>query len=147
MTNVSEPLLVSQVHFSDDRGDVMHYGAQTLGSVARIYFIRPKLEAGFRGWHGHRFESKIFRCVTGSFVVASVRVTDWSGNPFQAEPQSWTLSAITGDLLIVPEGFANGILPLEEGSSLMVMSNRTLSESQGDDLRFPPEYFPVPKAS
>lgn len=134
------PKLLKVQNFMDERGSVYHYGENTLDSIKRVYFISPSPSAGFRGWHGHKFESKTFRCIRGSFEVSSVRVLDWDA-PAGGEKYTFRLSGDLGELLIVPEGFANGILSMEVGSVLMVMSNKTLSESLEDDIRFDPSAF------
>lgn len=141
MEKLLAPILVRPSEFEDGRGTVFHFGSLQLDCVRRIYFISPKPSAGFRGWHGHKFESKTFRCIAGSFRVSSIRVEDWTGGPSQNKAASWVLSSAGGELLVVPEGYANGLLSLEEDSVLMVLSNRTLEESQMDDYRFPESTF------
>lgn len=140
MIERDSPQLLTGQNFLDERGSVYHYGDTTLDSIKRIYFISPSPSAGFRGWHGHRFESKTFRCIRGSFQVSSVKVLDWD-SPRGGEVFKFNLSANAGELLMVPQGFANGILSLEVGSVLMVMSNKTLGESLEDDIRFDPSSF------
>jgi dTDP-4-dehydrorhamnose 3,5-epimerase len=140
MNSFNTPALIDLQTFQDSRGSVRHYGETTLDSVKRVYFITPLLEAGFRGWHGHKFESKIFRCIQGSVRVSSVEILDWN-EPLGGTVFHFELNSKDGQLLIVPAGFANGVLPLEEGSQLMVMSNKTLAESLGDDIRFDQEKF------
>lgn len=135
MTSGNEPQLVLLTHYADERGSVFHFSDFELNSVKRVYFIAPLMEAGFRGWHGHRFESKTFRCIRGSFEISSVKVLDWE-KPSGDRPQSWELNESNGSLLSVPAGHANGIRPLEPNSLLMVMSNKTLGESLADDYRF-----------
>ena len=140
MTKGAIPKLLKGQNFMDERGSVYHYGENTLDSIRRLYFISPSPSAGFRGWHGHKFESKTFRCIRGSFEVSSVKVLDWEA-PSGGERFNFHLSGDSGELLIVPEGYANGILSLEVGSVLMVLSNKTLGESLGDDIRFDPSAF------
>jgi len=136
MTNGPMPALVQMITHSDERGSVLHYGDLVLGSAKRVYFIEPKLSEGFRGWHGHKYEGKIFRCLEGSVKISSVKVDDWEFGKSSGPVHSWTLSAEGGELLVVPNGYANGILPLEENCRVMVLSNRTLQESKDDDIRF-----------
>ena len=73
-------------------------------------------------------------------MVSSVKVLDWE-KPAGDKPVSHELKASEGSLLIVPAGFANGMVALEENSQLMVMSNKSLQESLGDDFRFDPKEF------
>ena len=139
-----EPQLIARERFSDIRGKVFHFRNFNLPDIKRVYFIEPSLDAGFRGWHGHKFESKTFVCVSGSFEVSNVEVEDWENGSSSQPAWTWRLKADSGELLLVPAGFANGILPLEEGSRLMVMSNKLLEESLSDDFRFPENAFRRP---
>ncbi len=139
MTN-QPTILKRQVHL-DNRGEVLHYGSQALGGIQRLYVVRPSLEAGFRGWHGHKKEAKAFLCLSGSVRISSVRVDDWEKPTGLGPAESWHLDAKVGDLLVIPDGYANGIEPLEAGVSVLVMSNRTLKQSLDDDYRYPHDAF------
>lgn len=119
----------------------MHYGSAALGGVERVYFVAPRLEAGFRGWHGHKTESKVFLCLRGKVRISSVEMVDWQAPTAIGSPKTWELDGEYGELLLIPEGHSNGIEPLEENCVVLVMSNRSLEESLEDDFRYPSDAF------
>jgi dTDP-4-dehydrorhamnose 3,5-epimerase-like enzyme len=43
--------------------------------------------------------------------------------------------------LYVPKGYANGFMSLSQNALLLILSSTTLEESQGDDYRFPFDYW------
>ena len=139
------PALIQPSRHIDERGIVSHFRDTVLDSVRRIYFISSSPEAGFRGWHGHKYESKTFLVIEGTVRVSCVRVTSWDDNPVGVYQKSFVLEKIKNELLVVPEGYANGIEACSETATVMVMSNRTLAESQMDDYRFAPESFSLSK--
>lgn len=138
----SPKLLTRQTH-QDDRGKVYHYGSTALGGIQRIYFVEPNLESGFRGWHGHQSEGKVFFCISGRVRISTVEILNWQIPTPMGSVKSWELEGERGDLLLIPEGYANGIEPLSENSLVLVMSNRSLEESLKDDFRYPKESFSV----
>lgn len=124
--------------YKDERGLLSHLGDLQLPNIKRVYFISGGQANGFRGWHGHRFESKIFYCISGSATVWCARPSSWD-QTVESEDDTvlkWDLRANSPGFLFVPEGYANGIEMGGEASTLMVMSNRSLGESQSDDYRF-----------
>lgn len=135
MTNLREPRLLDIETFADERGQVRHYGGFQLPNIKRVYFVEPGEPGEFRGWHGHKYESKVFRCIKGSFTVNLILVEDWEA-PSGLHFHSFELSESEGNLVIAPPGFANAITSRESGSIMMVMSDRTLEQSQDDDYRY-----------
>lgn len=138
----SPKLLNRQTH-EDDRGKVFHYGSSALGGIQRIYFVEPSLESGFRGWHGHQTEGKVFLCINGKVRISTVEILNWQTPTAVGQVKSFELESDRGDLLLIPEGYANGIEPLTENSLVLVMSNRSLEESLQDDFRYPKESFSI----
>ena len=142
MTEIARPKLVSINVFQDHRGLVEHYASTELPGIKRIYFVTPAKVGDFRGWHGHKFESKIFRCAEGEFDVHLARVTDWEA-PQSTASYNYRLSASGGEMLLVPAGHANAMISRIPGSRMLVMSDRTLGESQLDDYRYDADAFPL----
>lgn len=138
---MSQPSLIQPSRHIDERGILSHFRNTVLDSVRRIYFITSSPEAGFRGWHGHKYESKTFFVIDGIVKVSCVRVVSWDAEPTGEDQESFVLEKSRNELLVVPEGFANGIEACSESATVMVLSNRSLADSQRDDYRFPPESF------
>lgn len=119
--------------FYDDRGSLVYNNNLSLQGTKRSYIIGGS--KGFlRSWHGHRLESKIFQSVQG---VARIVVAPMSD---ESKPQTFFVPA-NGALLKVPAGYWNGVQHLSDDSLVMVYSDRTTSESEGDDYRMPWDHF------
>ena len=142
MTEPANPQLISLQTFNDQRGVVEHYSSNELPLIRRVYFVSPSTVGEFRGWHGHKREAKVFRCLEGEFEVFLAQVEDWM-TPRAVRTQRYRLSAADGEILLVPGGYANAIVSLANGSRMMVMSDKTLSQSQSDDYRYDRECFPL----
>lgn len=142
MTQKVSPRLISLQTFNDDRGQVEHYSSSELPDVKRLYFVSPAIVGEFRGWHGHKEESKVFRCLEGSFEVYLAQVENWI-EPRSRRTFHYQLSARSGEMLLVPGGFANAMISLISGSRMMVLSDKTLSQSAADDFRFDKACFPL----
>ena len=54
-----------------------------------------------------------------------------------SEGKKFVLSAKKPTVLFIPSGYGNGFMNLEEGTSILFFSTKTLDESLGDDIRFP----------
>ena len=53
----------------------------------------------------------------------------------------YVLSALKPSVLHIPAGYANGFKSLTADTKLMFFSTSILEESQGDDVRWPADYF------
>ena len=142
MTQTANPQLISLQTFNDERGVVEHYSSNELPHIRRVYFVSPSKVGEFRGWHGHMQEAKVFRCLEGEFEVFLAQVEDWM-TPRSVRTLRYRMSSAVGDILLVPGGFANAIVSLASGSRMMVMSDKTLAESQNDDYRYDKKCFPL----
>jgi dTDP-4-dehydrorhamnose 3,5-epimerase len=94
-----------------------------------------------RAWQGHREESKIFFVISGSFKIAAIKINNWK-EPNQELPcQSYVLNASRPQMLLLPGGFANGIIALVKDFILIVFSEFNMNDTPGDDHRWELEYF------
>ena len=63
-------------------------------------------------------------------------------NPDKSQVVSrYVISSDTPSVLVVPAGFANGFKTLSQDAIVLFLSSSTLEESQGDDFRFPFDYW------
>lgn len=136
-----DPTVVEPISFEDRRGKVLHFSDMNFSGAKRIYFIKNASEAPFRGWHGHLLEHKVFSCVSGSVKIRSVAISEPETVSPKSEVASWTLREDSQSMLSIPGGYANSIEALSPGSVVMVLSNRTIVESEADDYRWPADYF------
>lgn len=143
MRKIDSPALIDGFVFADDRGVLTGCNSIDLGVIKRFYFVENYESRFIRAWHGHKFETKYLYCVAGSFLIGVVRVENFDKPDPLAKVETFNLTVMKPQLLVIPGGFANGLMNLTENSKLVVMSNKTLRESEGDDFRFDYDYWDV----
>ena len=76
-----KPKIIQGGSFIDHRGVMRFVNDFKFDDVVRFYFIKH-LDIDFvRAWQGHQFEKKYFYPISGSFVVAWVRIDDFMNPP------------------------------------------------------------------
>jgi len=134
------PQIISGDIFRDGRGEVAHLGEFSFDNIRRLYTIKNK-ENVVRAWHGHKIETKIFYVVSGIFKICCAKIDDWD-NPSSILPvEDYTLSEKEGGALLVPGGYANGLVAKCKDAKVLILSNLTLEESLKDDYRFNKELW------
>tara|TARA_B100000963_G_scaffold229485_1_gene200152 strand:- start:1735 stop:2148 length:414 start_codon:yes stop_codon:yes gene_type:complete len=116
--------------FADDRGFLRFVNDFNFSNIKRFYQVENHSRGYIRAWHGHNKESKYVYVAKGSALVGAVNLEN-------EEVHKFTLSSQSPAVLHIPAGFANGFKTLEEDTIVMFFSTSTLSESHGDDIRFP----------
>lgn len=112
----------------DNRGSVSFVNDFDFKGVKRFYVVScPK--GVVRAWHGHRREGKYVFVVRGSALVGAVDME-------KGEPEKFTLSGDTPQVLYIPSGHANGFQALTDDVQVIFFSTATLGESIQDDYRF-----------
>jgi dTDP-4-dehydrorhamnose 3,5-epimerase-like enzyme len=141
MRDLNEPSILSGGISVDDRGMVSFHNSLDLTEWRRFYFVSNH-EVGFvRAWHGHKIERKIAVPVSGTFLLACVRIKNWEAPDTAEQPQLYTLSSNSPRALYIPAGFANGFKSLTQHSTIMFLSSSTLEQSHSDDFRYPWNYW------
>jgi dTDP-4-dehydrorhamnose 3,5-epimerase-like enzyme len=79
--------------------------------------------------------------ITGTALVAAVEMTDTKKPDKDKEVHRFVLSAGSPSILVVPAGYVNGFKTLSADAVLLIFSSSTLEDSQGDDYRFPYDYW------
>ena len=130
----NKPELLEAEVFIDARGALTHFGSAEF-LARRMYFIRPEISAGLRGWHGHKDEAKLFLCISGEIRLSCARVLDWEIGSSEA-PEEFVIRGNSRSAVFVPRGYANAIEPLSGTSEVLVLSDKCLSDSLMDDFRF-----------
>jgi dTDP-4-dehydrorhamnose 3,5-epimerase len=129
--------------YSDDRGFLVSINDFNPNLYKRLYIVKNHSERFVRAWHAHKQERKAFLCLSGAFMIGLIKLTDFN-NPSRNLPVSrFVISARNPGVLLVPGGFANGLMNLSPEAEVLVFSSFTLGESQGDDYRFPFDYWNV----
>ena len=99
----------------DYRGEIFHVNSLDMSEIERFYIIHQNDTSIIRAWHAHQYEKKWFYAIV---------------------PEVFHLSASDSKILLIPEGYANGIKADEPDSILMVFSNKVLSEALKDSWRY-----------
>ena len=107
-----------------------------LSIIKRMYFTTNTEVGFFRGWQGHKIESRWFFCVKGSFEVKLVEIDNWDNPSEILESKVYILEEKNPKVLYIPNGYVNGFTSLESDSKLMILSNYKLGETINDDFRF-----------
>lgn len=133
---MNKPTLIQGDNFRDNRGQISFVNDFDLTPVKRFYAIKHPDKSVVRAWQGHRQESKWFKCISGSFVVAWKKIDDFE-NPIDGNiPDYVILKEDINSVLFIPPGYANGLKALEENSEIFVFSDHKLDESLDDKIRF-----------
>jgi dTDP-4-dehydrorhamnose 3,5-epimerase-like enzyme len=132
-----QPMLVKGGHFTDERGTLRFVNDFDLKEVKRFYFIKHPDTSFVRAWQGHQFEQKYFYPITGSFVVAWVKLNDYENPSDELIPEYHILTAANCEILAIPKGYANGLKALEPNSEIMIFSDMYLEESVDEKIRYP----------
>ena len=125
----------------DDRGTVSFVNDFDFAGVKRFYMVENHCAGFVRAWHAHRRESKYVTVVQGAAIVAAVKIEDWDDPPTDSKVHRYVLSALKPSVLYIPAGYANGFKSLTADAKIMFFSTASLEESQGDDVRWPADYF------
>lgn len=135
------PRVIGGGQFIDKRGRLSFVNDLNLADFKRFYTIQNSNEDMIRAWQGHRKERKIFFAISGSFIIATVKIDNWEEPNQDLLCQSYVLNESKPQALLIPAGFANGIKALEKDSILIVFSEFDLNDISGDDHRWELEYF------
>jgi len=120
----------------DDRGFLYQiYGnyEEKFPAIKRVYVVGNFGRGVIRGFHKHVEEWKCYFVVNGS---AKFLIVDCEKNL-----STYILSSKNPSVLIVPPGYFHGWISLEDNTTLIGMSNKSLEESLKDDIRVDPFTF------
>jgi dTDP-4-dehydrorhamnose 3,5-epimerase len=137
----SKPLWIEGASSVDDRGSLTFINGFPLPDYKRFYTVANHQQGFIRAWHGHLLESKTLFILQGSVLACAVRMTDKVSPDKDQEITRVVLDSRKPSALYVPKGYANGFMSLSQNALLLILSNTTLEESQGDDYRFPFDYW------
>lgn len=131
-----QPNIIKGGDFKDSRGSMRFFNEFTFDDVRRFYFIKHSDISVVRAWQGHQYEKKYFYPISGSFVVAWVKVDDFENPADNLIAEYHILSAQNNEIVSVPKGYANGLKALEPNSELMIFSDMNIEESVNENIRF-----------
>ena len=125
---MQKPKLITGGIHVDDRGKLEFINDFDLSRVRRFYKTTHFDTETVRAWQVHTKETKWFHCIKGRFKI---QVADL----ITKEVKSFTLEENKTTVLHIPPGNANGFIALEQNSTLMIFSDKTLEETKEDNNR------------
>jgi dTDP-4-dehydrorhamnose 3,5-epimerase-like enzyme len=90
---------------------------------------------------GTSIRKKYFYPISGTFVIAWVKIDDFENPSLDLPCEHQIVSAEKSEIVFLPKGYANGIKALEANSELMIFSDMCLSESVNEKIRYPPNWW------
>lgn len=137
--NNQKPYIQEVVTRGDDRGVFVPFlnNADNLPDkeslkIKRLYYVYNYGKGVVRGFHYHKIEWKYFMIVNGAAKFVAIS----PDNP--EEVFTFTSSSRRPNLIVIPPGFANGWVSLENETVLVCGSTASFEESIADDQRFDP---------
>jgi dTDP-4-dehydrorhamnose 3,5-epimerase-like enzyme len=131
------PQAIKLEYYSDDRGYLVPISnnlEKIVGKkVKRTYVVGNYGKGVIRGFHFHKKEIKIFCIAQGAAKFIAL-------NPSKPENDRYiyTISSRCPQAVIIPPGYANGWVSLEDNTILVALSTSTFKESVKDDMRYDP---------
>jgi len=137
--DVKKPYAQAVTIRGDDRGTFMPFlnDANSLPdqkglAIKRVYYVYNYGKGVIRGFHFHKKEWKYFIVVSGAAKFVAL-------DPEKPEEKfTFISSSRMPNLVVVPPGFANGSVSLEDNTILVCGSTASFEESIADDQRFDP---------
>ena len=135
--------LIKGSYHLDSRGILTFNNDFDFKNIKRSYLVSNKNCDVIRAWHGHKFESKYFLVVKGAFHISTVKISNFKKPSKKSLVSNHFLKDLTGNILYVPGGYANGFKALYPDSILQIFSTSSLEDSLNDDYRYPFDYWDV----
>jgi len=136
-----KPSIIKGGSFTDQRGIMRFVNDFRFNDIKRFYFIKHPDTEVVRAWQGHQFEKKYFYPISGSFIVAWVKIDDFNNPSRDLIPEYHILSASASEIVTVPVGYANGLKALEPDSEILIFSDMNLEDSLNEKIRFPADWW------
>jgi dTDP-4-dehydrorhamnose 3,5-epimerase-like enzyme len=127
--------------FIDERGYITYNNNFRLDQFKRFYIVESHIRGQIRAWHGHEFEIKGAMVLQGAVRLCTTKLTEFNNPSIDSKIDSFCLSNIKNEIVVIPGGYANGFQALTDNAKIMFFSSSTISESQGDDYRYPFDYW------
>jgi len=134
---IEKPTIIKGGRFSDERGYMRFVNDFHFDDVKRFYFIKHPNTSIVRAWQGHQFEKKYFLSISGSFVIAWVKIDDFNNPSNDLIPEYHILSSKNSEIIMIPKGYANGLKALESNSEIIIFSDTNLEQSVKENIRYP----------
>lgn len=137
-----KPYAVEVAIKGDDRGTFIPFLNSTNNlpdqqglQIKRMYYVYNYGKGIIRGFHFHQQEWKYFIIVSGAAKFVAINPND------EKDQFSFISSARKPTMVVIPPGYANGWISLEDNTILVCGSTASFEESLADDNRMDPYKF------
>ncbi len=130
------PQVIKGGFFEDNRGIMRFVNDFHCEGIKRFYFIKHPDISFVRAWQGHQFEKKYFYPISGSFVIAWVKIDNFDNPSINLTPDYHILDSNKSELLYIPKGYANGLKALKKNSEVLIFSDMELEKSINKKIRY-----------
>lgn len=127
----------------DDRGSVSFVNDFNLADYRRFYTVTNHSSGFIRAWHGHLKESKAITVISGAALIGCAELTSNINPDKEVSVTRVVVSEHNPGVLLIPKGYANGIMTLTDDAVVLVFSDTSVEESINDDYRFPFDYWDI----
>lgn len=135
------PIFLNGGFHQDERGILKFVNDFDFETVKRFYLVQNESTNVVRAWQAHKYESKYFYIVSGSFTICVVKIDNWEKPSIDLPVQVFQLSDKESKILFVPCGYANGFKANQPNSKLIIFSDKSLDLSEKDNFRFDPNLW------
>ena len=139
--------LIERTKFVDDRGHFENIPFCLLNQnpsfkAKRVYVCNNFQTGTVRGYHYHKYEQKMFICLRGAvkFILLPGDMMQ-TKNPTGWSPATFILTPDMNQSLFIPGDYANAWQSLADDTILLGVSDKTIEESYGDDVRLDPTLY------
>ncbi len=116
-----KPHIIKGNNHTDHRGTISFINDFKFDGVERFYIIHHPETSIIRAWQGHKYESKYYFPIKGSWIIA------WVKMDFDKPVENWRaeyikLSANDNKMIFLPPGYANGFKALDKDAIIIGFS-------------------------
>jgi hypothetical protein len=137
---MSKPFIIKGDIHIDSRGALRYNNDFQVQPIKRIYTITNSEDIIYRGWQGHKIENRWFAAVGGAVEIQVIKIDNWQNPDIHLPMETYVLENNGLDVLFVPKGHITSLKCGNLSSTVLVMSDYGLGETN-DDYRFEPDYF------
>lgn len=138
------PRLIKGGMVADKRGRVSFVNEFDFKGIKRFYMIENARVGYIRAWHGHKNEGKFILVAKGAALFGTVALDNWEAPSKDLEVKRFVINSKSPAVLCIPPGSAIGLTSLAKDTRIIIFSTSTLQESEQDDIRYDPHYWPLP---
>lgn len=135
----------------DDRGRVTYFNNfdPVKNNIRRMYIVENHKRGQIRCWHAHEKANQFVTMLSGSAIIGAVKIDVLQSAIHNSKMENFDksffikriISFDKPEILLIPNGWAQGAMTLTPDAKILYMSDKTLNEIKNDDHRFNSNLF------